>query len=487
VISTVQRARAQRRLAGPIEVGLLLAILSLALLIRGHNIGGRFLYDYDEGVYMASASMMLEGYKLFSEIFSSQPPLFVSSIAGSFLLLGKSLAAARLVSILTSMLAIVSCYLISRRVSGPVAGLTSALFLSVSPNFLFYSRAAMAEVPSIGLGMLSVWLCFRYLHAKRAGELFACGIVLSLAVLMKLFAACILPLLILGLALERQLRALPFLLMGLALPALVIPYFGTGDAFDQILSFHARKPRTATLGERAAGLGEFLWDDAGLFTLAILGAAVCVARKGTEGRLTVGLTCLMIAMLLSYRSLFRHHLAILLPPLAVLAGVAMGHLASPLPDRSRGGGAGERIVGHVALALPFCLLLFYAAGVPNIYQKDREVICYQDVAWYLSEVVPDIRGFSGTDGWIVTDQQGLAFISQRKVPPDMCDTSHMRISSGLLDSQAAIKSLRDYNVQVVLLWTGRLARLEQFVHYVEEEFEFVKDYGGNRKLYARAT
>ncbi len=48
-------------------------------------------YDYDEGVYAATADAFARGDRLYTEVFLSQPPLLIVMIGGMFHLIGTSL------------------------------------------------------------------------------------------------------------------------------------------------------------------------------------------------------------------------------------------------------------------------------------------------------------------------------------------------------------------------------------------------------------
>ena len=59
----------------------------------GHLAG--YERDWDEGAYLMTAKMVEEGYRLYSEVFSAQPPLFILSLVGGFKLFGPSVSAGR--------------------------------------------------------------------------------------------------------------------------------------------------------------------------------------------------------------------------------------------------------------------------------------------------------------------------------------------------------------------------------------------------------
>lgn len=54
-----------------------------------------FAWKYDEGVNALKARLFLEGYSLYSEVWTDQPPLFTLLIAATFTLFGQSVFVAR--------------------------------------------------------------------------------------------------------------------------------------------------------------------------------------------------------------------------------------------------------------------------------------------------------------------------------------------------------------------------------------------------------
>lgn len=73
--------------------------------------------------------------------------------------------------------------------------------------------------------------------------------------------------------------------------------------------------------------------------------------------------------------------------------------------------------------------------------------------------------------------------------PELCDSSHMRIRSGFLNSEDAIELTEQYNVKVVVVWARRLQRLTVFLDYVEANFTLIWEHKPEnesiRQIYVR--
>src|SRR5262245_33069708 len=67
------------------------ALLALGALLLGRHLGSASL-EFDEGVYLLSADLLGRGLDLGRDVFSSQPPLFLTALDGAYRLGGGSLS-----------------------------------------------------------------------------------------------------------------------------------------------------------------------------------------------------------------------------------------------------------------------------------------------------------------------------------------------------------------------------------------------------------
>jgi hypothetical protein len=80
----------------PRRVGVAAAVsLAVAAIPRVLRVGGPD-YDWDDGVYWQSLEALRHGHRLFAEVYSSQPPLFLAGLELPFRLLGGGIVGARL-------------------------------------------------------------------------------------------------------------------------------------------------------------------------------------------------------------------------------------------------------------------------------------------------------------------------------------------------------------------------------------------------------
>jgi len=99
---------------------------------------GGFRWDWDEGVYLLTARTVAVGHRLYSEVFSMAPPLFIASLNLAFWAAGETVAAGRAVIVLYSALGLLGVGLLAREWGGRLAGLSAVLAWQSHRTFTFY-------------------------------------------------------------------------------------------------------------------------------------------------------------------------------------------------------------------------------------------------------------------------------------------------------------------------------------------------------------
>ncbi len=94
------------------------------------------------------------------------------------------------------------------------------------------------------------------------------------------------------------------------------------------------------------------------------------------------------------------------------------------------------------------------------------------------------------DKFLITDAPYLAFLANRRVPPALVDPSLARIRAGAVTSDQMIDGLELYDADVVVLGTGKLARLGPFMDTLAREYAPIAsfgtiDHGTPRAVYVR--
>ncbi|MCS7112666.1 MAG: glycosyltransferase family 39 protein [Nitrososphaerota archaeon] len=478
-------------------------IVCIYVYTRLYNLGVKYSYDYDEGVYLQTAKQMLNGYKLYEQVFLSQPPILIYLVSASMNFLGENLYAGRLPIALTSILTGVSLYLAARKICNPTAAIVGLAILTVDRVFLHYSRAVEGEVPCIAFAMLAYLFIVEYIRRDRFIYSFVSGLSSSFAILSKFLAAPILPAILpvfftrvgstgfrsdVG-GSNRRLKGFIAFVIGASIPLALLLLYDPVDLYDQLYMYHRSKPIGGTAVEKLIQLYGYISENPAALILGSIGLIVAFISLDI-GYLVASLSLLVSISMLVFlpQPLWYHHVAVLSPQLSLLSGLAIGYLTKifmKLHTRLSKGKSRSRYTAIILLLFTaLSTLSLYASSIAlsapyisNIVFKGGDELEYRIAGF--------IRNITSPDEWIISDDQAMIFVAGRNVPPELCDTSFMRISSGYLVDEEVIYLAEAYKVKIVVFWTGRLIQLKRFVEYIEANYQLVGVYDSGRRIYLR--
>jgi hypothetical protein len=476
------------------ELLVLLGLLLVALQLRLANVE-HYSGSFDEGIRMQQLLLMELGFRPFRDIFASQGPLLLDALFPLYLLFGQTLGAARLGVSALSMLGIVGAWW-ALRPFHPLAGLAAASLLTLSPGYLENSRLALAEVPSLTPCLWAVGCAVRWQRGGRAAWLVAAGLLGAVGVLVKPMALPIVaPLAALAL-LRRPLRVRA---VALAVGAAALLAASVLAALDlarvvEVLGGY----RGGAQGSPGADLAENLLlvrkvlaaEGVGFLALAAVGAGVGLYRRSAATAL-LAWPLVGGALFAAYTDLADKHVVYLVPPLALLGGLAVGALADIAPrwrqTRDR------RLLARAALGL--LALASYAWSAPRLWHADRELRNDADERArrdYVGtrEQADLIAAVTSPSEFVLTDNPIAAYYARRPVPPWLVDTSGTRVEAGSLTPEVAIREAERFRPVVVGTVRRRLGKLDGFERWLQADYRIVKTYGTDAaselRLYVRA-
>lgn len=443
--------------------------------------------EYDEGVYLLSARAVAAGEQLFTGVFSSQPPAFLESLALVLRVAGDRIGHAQWFSLFWALVAMAAVAGLARRVAGPLAAPLAATALMAGATFTDLGHMVQAEMPALALALVAMVLVLssRERGWSRPGLLLG-GTAFAGALLFKLFVApLVLPfgmLLLLepgrewnlqwrGAARRVALVAAAGALV-LALPLLV---YDPSEMYRQTVAFHLAKfdvYRATPAGNlKRAFLA--LADDPAVTAAAFAGLLLLARRRRLAALWLGAWFALMLAVVRGQNPLFWRHLVLLAPPLAVLAGAAF---ALPLAGR----GASVRRAGAAAAMI---LLLLPAAIAPKHGRALVPTLPHPEwlpwpsggapgdvTAAPLTTAAAWIREHSGEGDLVAGDDPIALYLSGRRAPGALCDTSNARIHSGWLTLEEASRHSSRARV-IVLREDGRLSKLPGYLLWLTEHFD----------------
>lgn len=449
----------------------LLAALLLVVSIawRTGNLNA-FSLSNDEGAYLMWAWLVHSGHPLYSETVSVSAPLFIVLLDWAFDLVSVSLASGRALVLGFFGLTLVSLMWVGRLLHHRLAGLVAALVFSLAPLTFILSRMAIGEIPSVALATLSLALALIYWRGGGWGWLALSGLALSLSLLLKVLNPLVgLPILWLIVTRHRGEQASwsqvikSLALWGGAglLPVVVcLLSYDPAALYDQAVAFRFEL-RTAfpwLLSNSLTRLQQFGGQHWGIIGLSLAGVLLLVGQARWETLLVVGLWLGGgLISVLFHSPLFLHHTVILLPPLAVLAGISFAETATLLRER-RWAWSMPGLVGGLIflLALPGAIQANQTVQTAS-FGRETEAIALLE------------RVTSPTDN-VISDNLLLPFMAGRQTPPALGDIAQVAINSGRQTSRRLITISETYPVEAVANWALRLPYLDGYMDWVEKNY-----------------
>lgn len=477
----------------------------------------QFSAGYDEGVYWQSLRAMQAGHPLFSSIFSSQPPYFLISIYPFYLLFGQSIAAARVGVAVFGIIGVVAMFWLGSQLGGFWVGIIASALVATEPYYMAQARTLESDGPAVAVCIVAVALAVaatRRTGVWRRRLAALSGAVIAYAILIKLFAVAALVPMAIYLATpifsafdagDGRLRrpdtatlraavaaALPDLLAWVAggvvaAIALLIPFLGSfGALWSQVVSFHVTSERQ--LASQLTGkVGPTISSFRVLGALALIVVALAIWRRAW--RVAPPLLWLLAAIFtLNRLSVYFGHYAVLITPsVALLVALALIVIA-PLATSD----SAARWL-HLALALAILIALAQSVATDFTPVNAHDVGSAPNTT-VVAGIPPAaqthlaaINAFTLPGEVIVTDDQYAAAQAGHSVPPELVDTSFVRVASGNLTGAQIESVIERDHIRVVILGSRRLSAVPGFMPWLQSHFVVVAHAGPNYDIYVRVA
>ena len=424
---------------------LLLCFVGSALLIMPLSL---FVFDNDEGINVIKAVLMGDGYGLYTQTWSDQPPVFTQLLQWSFALFGAQIVVARLLVLALTTLFIWAYTSTIRLHLGMAGAWVALLLLLLSDNFLRLSVSVMIGLPALSFAMVAIYLLQRYHRNPARWLLVGAGLLMALSMQTKFYTAVIAPVLFFDLLdfgqrwrsdptrLWQQLRAALLWTIVTGLGYLAIGFYY--QAFDLAMLFGAHLSPTVQAAYAADGgpqaLLRYLLFDYGHLLAGALGIGVIWARRLGHGRLPLGWLLLALLLLSNHHPLWYHHYQLLAIPLCWLGAYAV--LLLPTQPRPQA----LRMALPVVVLLVALIVLRAERTVPDYNQRD-----------YDRELVALLAADAPTTHWVFADQAIYPFYARLPVPPEIAVFSRKRFFGENLNNQILLDVMQRYQPEQVLL------------------------------------
>ena len=406
-----------------------------------------FEFNPDEGTNLIKAQLVREGFNLYKQIWSDQPPLFTALLASWFRIFGSGVYSGRILVLLFSILLLWGFYQNIKIRTDILTARIACIFLILSAQFLTLSISVMIGIPSLALALISLYCATVYSRSGKKIELFLSAIFMALSLLTKSFTILLAPLILIEIISRKpQNKNIP---AGYLLPAAAW-ISGTALAFflillvyfypePKLLTAQLFKPHLArinTPGGDFSVIFRLMVQDFDLLLLAISGLAVNLTAKKNRHIALPGLWLgITLTFLILHQPVWDHYYLLISIPVCWLGAIFFtGSLRGILEKRSLLCYAALPLMILAAAITP--LKLFNTGFLLNLAAQGGE-----------RKALDLIAGSPKTNRWVFTDLPIYAFNSGILVPPETAVLTVKRMPTAELATQV----LQKYKPGLILL------------------------------------
>lgn len=444
--------------------------IGFVLAIRFKPITETFEFDYDEGFNLIKALLYSQGFSLYTQIWSDQPPLFTVFLSQLFSVFGQSVFAARFLILLFSALLIWCFYQIIHRDLGTIPAVVATLLLFTSWLFIRLSISVMIGIPSLSLAMLSIYLLTLYKQHHRQHFLVLSGVFLALSLQTKLFTVFLVPLMLFYL-LNFRIRAIKkpelFYHLVLWLGTLGIIYIIIGLWFkqfynyDQLFQSHLKQPIEEGLANfnNLDYLRYMISQDYDYIFLAVIGILAIIIKKQRNGLFPLTWLGATILILLNHKPIWYHHYPLLAIPICWLAAYGVALLLDLFSKNFKSPNIKKLIFPCLAVVLLIVLIIATPTNPKGIPPKN-------------SQVMQLVFKHKDSTRWLFTDRPIYAFYAGLRVPPEIAVMSYKRLNSGDLTSKEMLAVLQNYRPEQIVLarWNSKIKSDSKLIAYINDNY-----------------
>jgi hypothetical protein len=454
------------------------AILSLSLIWR------IFQIDYDEGVNLGKAMLLDQGYGLYSDIWSDQPPVLTYILAGLIKLVGYSVAIPRLLIVAFSALLAWLSFSIMNNHASLGAALFASVLLVITDPFLGLSYAVMIGLPAISLALLSLYAIMRWHKSAKYAWLAFSAIILALSVMTKLFTGLMAPIFFLGLFIadfnkpdkelalwKRFLPTLVWTIIFSLLLALIVLVFVGIENIEQLISPH--------LEARAVNFYQDISFALPIPLLMLAGVGILFIVLDRNWLLLYPAAWMLLAMLLllNQRPVWYHQALLFSVPAVLVAAYAAneGFVSLGFTRRNKSKPIKRDARSWLGLAALVLLLIVLYASIPEQIRQGENVPSLQSnlvQSFNQSQelTLSTVGDYAAKTNWIVTDIPMYAYRMGIIMPPNLVVMSSKRFLTGNLTEREIIETIVAYRPEQVLL--GRFD-YEDVVVFLGEDYRLL--------------
>ncbi|MEM7799800.1 MAG: phospholipid carrier-dependent glycosyltransferase [Chloroflexota bacterium] len=445
-------------------------------------------YDTDEGINLIKGYLHYQGYDLYTEIWSDQPPLSTLAISQWFEWFGVDISMVRVLFFISTAVLLISFYMILVKNEQVTTAMVGVGLLILSPYFFPLSVSIMIGMPAIAFALVSVMILYRmdwapseenqrfFENALRykglSFNLILSGIFMGVASQVKLFVVILLPAVALFfiskifVSSERDFKKNLWLLIrfGLqwAIPFLLafclVELLAGSFRFDMTFLSHFESGNSGgsepTSVDQQYGISNFgaTFYNLPYFLIALLG--INELRRSSALRqevVPIGWAAGSIIFIYFHSPTWYHHLVMLNVPFVWLGTFWIGSYIKEL-SRLKGNEAQSKpkrsLLRDLSSIVALFLLLLFPTSISNriIQENSFENLLNAD-----QKILSQIESNSDPDAFFFTDYPIYAVRADRAIPPELAVLTLKRFNNGNISQSEIVDVLNRYQPEYVLL------------------------------------
>lgn len=423
-------------------------ILLVAAFVRFYHIQWSFSNNgIDEGVMLERSLMVSHGYSLYTELPCDQAPLafYMGALFDGDPVMLRSLSAA------LSIIAIAACMEAARRIKGNVAMVATGVLMTVDFAFLRESRLFSLDGMSSYFLAFSVLLFVLYIQKRSRLALACSGFMVGLSTASKLLGVLGLLAMMVFMLLEmrraKSPKAATAVNLVLVMVTAAIPMtafllaLGPSDMLQGMLFDQGHRSFDAYLK-----LSIPLYLGLNLAYLLPFVRARSVWAAGPEHRFLLTASVVILAFMIIQPLVFFHHMVLLSPTLAVLAGAVIQSeiRLKKAPVENEENKSSRKLGLSSAVAVQAILL----AGLMVSSGLAAYGLVMQGETWQ-NTYAERMKEITGPNDWIISGDPLVAAFAGLEVPPDMVNVAYR------IYPDFTIEDIREavvaYNVSVIIV------------------------------------
>lgn len=457
---------------------LVMLLLFLAVIFIFYPFRQIFEINPDEGIELMKGLLVEQGYTMYSEVWSDQPPLFINLLALLFRFVGYNVNAGRILVLSFSCALLIAAYTNLRLVWGTGHAIAGMFILILLPTVPGLSVSTMIGLPAIALAMISLAALTAWHQQGKVAWLILSAVTFCLSIFTKVFTAILGPVFLLGILLgeyrrtgswQRALRPVIIwggIFGGLSI-LLMLLLIGPGNLWHLILP-HIAAGRVSYYQDRVFDIGSHLRGYWPILLLAMVGIVFVLQKRRWLSLYAVAWMVMGYLFLWQNTPVRYHHRPLVSVPAACLAGVAIAEVVRSGADlvKSRKFLTGKALIPAVVL---FLLLSTLAIRVPGIRHNPGNIRRMGGDSAQI-QFIQKLYKFAPQTSWVITDKPMYAFRVGLPVPPSTAEMTRKRVVTSYITEEQLIDAVKTYRPEQVLLGRFDFPELER---YLEADYRLV--------------